>query len=151
MALRARTVGQRILEGQLGGLRNHEPCLKEKTKANKHPLNGNGEQGSSRTLLRLANLHRNVREGDLDRPRSLNLLVVVIVFAAIVRVHHTTIDERVDVGVVRVNLAGTDERVTVPGLTVASSRVSTAPSVGGILSLNTAREVVLEAVSGPLR
>jgi len=70
-------------------------------------------------------------------------------------VHHTTVDERVDDGVVRVNLTRADERVTVPGPTVPTSRVSTTPSVGvsggkGVLPLNTTRDFVVKAVSGPL-
>ena len=110
---------------------------------------------SSLTLLRLADLHRDVREGNLNRPRSLNLQVVVIVFVVIAHVYRAAVNERVDVGVARVNLTRTDERVTVPGLAVASSGVSTTFSVGvgrreGVLSLNMMREFGVSAVSGPL-
>lgn len=80
-------------------------------------------------MLRLADLHRDVCEGNLNRPWSLKFHVVVIVFVAITRVHRAAVDERVDVGVIRVNLTRTDERVTVPSLAVASSRVSTTFSV----------------------
>jgi len=71
-------------------------------------------------------------------------------FAEIARVH----DEWVDV-VVRVDLTGTNERITVPGLAVASSRVSTTSSVGvgrreGVLSLNSLRNVVVKVASGSL-
>ena len=99
-------------------------------KASKHPASGGKAAGSSRTLLRLPNFHRDVREGNLDRPWSRNILVVAVLFVAVAPTHHTTFDERVDIGVVRVNLTSTDERVTVPCLAVASSGVSTTSSVG---------------------
>ena len=105
---------------------------------------------SSLTLLGLANFHRDVREGNLNRSWSHDLLVAVIM---LVVTHHVPVDARVHIGVVRVNLTSTDERVTVPGLTVAPSGVPTASSVGvgrrdGVLSLKTMRELVVSAVSG---
>ena len=103
----------------------------------------------------LANLHRDVREGNLNRPWSLNLQVVAIAFVVIAHVHRAAADERVDVGVARVNLVRTDERVTVPGLAVTSPRVPTTFSVGvgrreGVLSLNTMGEFGMNTVSCPL-
>ena len=122
-------------------------------KSSKHSANEGMGIASSRTLLRLANLHRDVRERNLNRPWPHVLLVAVILIVVIGRVHHISVDARVHIGVVRVNLTSTDERVTVPGLTVASSRVSTASSIGvrrrdGVLSLKSMRELVVCAVSG---
>lgn len=110
---------------------------------------------SSLTLLRLADLHRDVREGNLNRPWSPNPQVVVITFVVIAHVYRAAFNERVDVGVARVNLTRTDERVTVPSLAVASSGISTTFGVRvgrreGVLSLDTVRELGVSAVSGPL-
>ena len=105
-------------------------------------------------MLRLADLHRDVREGNLNRPWSLSLQVVVIALV-VAHVYRAAVNERVDVGVARVNLTRADERVTVPGLAVASSGVSTTFRVRvgrreGVLSLNMVRELGVSAVSGPL-
>jgi len=105
--------------------------------------------------LRLANLHWDVRKGNLYCSWSRDLLVAMIVFVEIAPVRHVKVDARVDVGRVLVDVIRADERVTVPGLTVASSRVSATSSVGvgrrdGVLSLKSMRELVVNAVSGLL-
>ena len=110
---------------------------------------------SSRTLFGLANLHRDIRKRNLNRPWSRGLLAVVIFLVVIAPVHHVTVDAWVDVGVVRVDLTGAEERVTVPGLAVASSGVSASPSLGvcrrdGILSVKAMWELVVSAKSGLL-
>jgi len=136
------------------GLHNHGPCLQARRESSKHLASESIAVGSL-TLPRLADLHRDVCEGNHNRPWPLNLQVVVIAFVMISNVHRAAANERVDIGVSRVNLARTDERVTVPGLAVAPSRVSTTFSVSvsgreGVLSLNTMREFGVNAVRGPL-
>jgi len=110
---------------------------------------GNTAVESPLTLLWLANFHWDVRKGNLNCPWSRSLLVVEIDLVVIATVHHVTVNAWVDVGVVWVDLTGADERVTVPRLTVASSRVPTTSSVrvssrDGVLSLNTTWKVVVD-------
>lgn len=148
MALRARTVRR------TGELRNHGPCLQQENPVSTSQANLQ-QSNHLLTLLWLADLHRDVGEGNLNRPWSLGLHVVAIMFIVIAHVHHATVDERVGGGVVRINLTRTDERITVPGLTVPSPRVSTTSSVGvgrreRVLSLNAMREFIVNPTSGPL-
>ena len=130
--------------------------LAYKKKPSKHPASeGDITVESSLTLLGLTNFHWDVRKGNLNRPWPHGLLVVEIILVVIAPVHHVTVNAWVDVGVIRVDLTGADERVTVPGLTVASSRVPTSSSVrvssrDGVLSLNTVWELVVDPESGLL-
>lgn len=82
----------------------------------KHTISRGGTVGSSRTLFRLANLHRDIRKRNFNRPwPRLTVLLFVTDDAAL--------DKWVDVGEVRVKLTGGDGRDTLIGLTAVSPGV----------------------------
>ena len=113
----------------------------------KHPMNDGMDAWSSRTLFRLANLHWDVCERNLDRPWS-----SVLVIKLLTVIDRAAVDEWVDVGEVQVSLTGADERGTSMGQTAVSPGISmTSSGVGrqdGPILLETVGEIVLNAAGG---
>ena len=100
--------------------------------------------GSPRTLLRLANLHWNVRERNLNRSWPGVLLVVLLLVA-----DRTTLDKWVGDGAVRVKVTSADGRDTVKAQASISSGGPMTPGVGrqdGPVLLETLGLLVLDAV-----
>ena len=109
----------------------------------KHLISRGITAGSSLTLLRLADLHWDIRKGNFDRPRSCVHLFLFVTDQA-------ALHKWVDVGAIRVSLTGAGERDAVIGQTAVSLGVTMASAgVGGQngpILLKTLSEIILDAI-----
>ena len=121
-------------------------ALPMRGRSGKHSTSKGRAVCSSRTLLRLANLHWDVRKRNFDCPWSSVVLVIVLPFVA----DYAALHKWVDVGAVRVSLTSADERDTTAGQAAVSCGVpmtSTGVSrQNGPILLITSSEIILNAI-----